>query len=214
MVIDVEEVNITDPSEQIFFEIDGIKAKDVELQEYSILEPQGVVFGVEPLKILKSSGQMQSQIEDVAMESESSEQRGFFLMQGGLGLTKPPKDEDWKNAKEIYLMDNDLSVLPENPRCPNLSTLFLPRNYKLRTIPQPFFYYMPALQILNLSKTSIKLLPDSVIKLVSLKRLFLNDCHRLMMLSPKVGDLEQLEVLDLEGQRLWIYLRRLRSQLI
>ena len=101
-----------------------------------------------------------------------------------------PPDEDWKNAKEIYLMDNDLSVLPENPRCPNLSALFLPRNYKLRTIPQPFFYYMPALQILNLSKTSIKSLPDSVIKLVSLKRLFLNDCHCLMMLSPKVGDLE------------------------
>ena len=61
---------------------------------------------------------------------------------------------------------------------------------------------MPALQILNLSKTSIKSLPDSVIKLVSLKRLFLNDCHRLMMLSPKVGDLEQLEVLDLEGAKI------------
>ena len=202
MVIDVEEVNITDPSEQIFFEIDGIKAKDVELQEYSILEPQGVVFGVEPLKILKSSGQMQSQIEDVAMESESSEQRGFFLMQGGLGLTKPPKDEDWKNAKEIYLMDSELSDLLRIQGAPICQLCSFQETAKLRMIPQPFFNFMPALQILNLSKTSIKLLPDSVIKLVSLKRLFLNDCHRLMMLSPKVGDLEQLEVLDLEGQRL------------
>nr|POF05022.1 disease resistance protein [Quercus suber] len=48
-------------------------------------------------------------------------------------------------------------------------------------------------------RTGIKSLPDSLIRLVSLKRLFLNDCHRLMILSPKIGDLKQLEVLDLEG---------------
>jgi hypothetical protein len=58
---------------------------------------------------------------------------------------------------------------------------------------------MPALQILNLSRTGIKSLPDSILRLVSLKRLFLNDCHRFMILSPKVGELKQLEVLDIEG---------------
>jgi hypothetical protein len=31
---------------------------------------------------------------------------------GGLGLTEPPKGEDWENALKIYLMDNELSVLP------------------------------------------------------------------------------------------------------
>jgi disease resistance protein RPS2 len=121
------------------------------------------------------------------------------LMWGGLGLTEPPKDEDWENAKKIYLMDNELSVLPKNPRCPVLLTLFLQRNYKLRTIPPSFFDYMPALQILNLSRTVIKSLPESILRLVSLKRLYLNDCHRFMILSPKVGELKQLEVLDLEG---------------
>ncbi|KAB8340722.1 hypothetical protein FH972_022285 [Carpinus fangiana] len=121
------------------------------------------------------------------------------LMWGGLGLTEPPKEEDWKNAKKIYLMDNELSDLPKNPRCPVLSTLFLQRNYKLRTIPPSFFDHMPSLQILNLSRTGIKSLPESILRLVSLKRLFLNDCHRFMILSPKVGALEQLEVLDLEG---------------
>nr|XP_023916930.1 disease resistance protein At4g27190-like [Quercus suber] len=161
----------------------------MQLQASSTLKPQGVVFDGEAIKILKSS----------EMEPEASEQHGLFLMLGGLGLTKPPKDEDWKNAREIYLMDNELSDLPENPRCPNLSALFLPRNYKLRMIPQPFFNFMPSLQILNLSRTGIKSLPDSLIRLVSLKRLFLNDCHRLMILSPKIGDLKQLEVLDLEG---------------
>ena len=93
-------------------------------------------------------------------------------MWGGLGLTETPKEEYWKNAKKIYLMDNEFSVLPKNPRCPVLSTLFLQRNYKLRTIPPSFFDYMPALQILNLSKTGIKSLQESILRLVSLKRLF------------------------------------------
>uniref|UniRef100_A0A2N9FJ60 ALOG domain-containing protein n=1 Tax=Fagus sylvatica TaxID=28930 RepID=A0A2N9FJ60_FAGSY len=137
----------------------------MQTEGISTLKPQGEAF---------TSGQMESQIEDVDMEPEASEQHGLFLMQGSLGLTKPPKDEDWENAKEIYLMDNDLSVLPENPRCPKLSALFLQRNYKLRTIPPSFFDHMRALQTLNLSRTGIKL-------------------------SPKVGELKQLEVLDLEG---------------
>jgi disease resistance protein RPS2 len=108
---------------------------------------------------------------------------------GCLGLTEPPKDEDWKNAKNIYLMDNELSDLPKNPRCPVLSTLFLQRNHKLRTIPPSFFDNMPVLQILNLSRTGIRYLLESIVRLVNLKRLFLNDCHCFMILSPKVGKL-------------------------
>jgi disease resistance protein RPS2 len=168
---------------------EGIQVEEMQT-EATTLKPQGEAF---------NSGQMEFQIEDVDMESEASEQHGLILMQGGLGLTKPPKDEDWENAKEIYFMDNELTVLPENPRCPKLSALYLQRNYKLRTIPPSFFDHMPALQILNLSRTGIKFLPDSIVRLVGLKRLFLNDCHRFMRLSPKVGELKQLEVLDLEG---------------
>jgi hypothetical protein len=134
----------------------------MQTEGISTLKPQGEAF---------TSGQMESQIEDVDMEPEASEQHGLFLMQGSLGLTKPPKDEDWENAKEIHLMDNDLSVLPENPRCPKLSALFLQRNYKLRTIPPSFFDHMHALQTLNLSRTGIKYLFDSILRLVSLKRL-------------------------------------------
>ena len=211
MVFDVEPVKMTDSSDQKKFEIEEIgnlasQARQLQGLQIEEMQPQALstqeeVFDVGAVIILKSSGHMESQIEDVEMEPEASEQCGLFLMQGGLGLTKPPKDEDWKNAKEIYLMDNELS-LPENPMCPNLSALFLLRNYKLRMIPPSFFDYMPTLQILNLSRTGIKSLPDSLIGLVSLKRLFLNDCHRLMMLSPKVGDLKLLEVLDLEGAKI------------
>ena len=213
MVMDVEAVKMTDSSEQKKFEIqvngneasqrrqpEGSQVEEMQPQALSTLKPQGMVFDVEAVKIPKSSGQVEFQIEDGEIEPEAGEQS--FLMQSGLGLTKPLKDEDWTNSKEICLMDNELSVLPENPRCPNLSALFLPRNYKLRMIPPAFFDYMPALQILNLSRTGIKSLPDSLTRLVSLKRLFLSNCHRLMRLLPKVGDLKQLEVLDLEGAKI------------
>ncbi|XP_050272970.1 disease resistance protein At4g27190-like [Quercus robur] len=212
VMFDVEAVNMVKFSGQMDSKIEEIGNEasltrqlgciQVEEMQPQAISTQGVEFDVGAVKILKSSGQMESQIEGVEMEPEAREQHGLFLRQGGLGLTMSPKDEDWNNSKEIYFMDNELSVLPENPRCPNLSALFLPRNYKLRTIPPSFFDYMPALQILNLSRTGIKSLPDSVVRLVSLKRLFLNDCHRLMMLSPKVGDLEQLEVLDLGGAKI------------
>ncbi|XP_030933417.1 uncharacterized protein LOC115959225 [Quercus lobata] len=215
MVFDVETVKRTDSAERNKSEIEEIgnvashtrqpeviQVEEMQPQVLSTLKPQGVVFDDEAVKILKPSGQMEFQIEDNDVEPEASEQHGLFITQGGLVFTKPTKDEDWKHAKEIYLMDNDLSVLPENPRCLNLSALFLPRNYKLRVIPPSFFDYMPTLQILNLSRTGIKSLPDSLFQLVSLERLFLNDCHRLMMLSPKVGDLEKLEVLDLEGAKI------------
>ena len=216
MVFDVEAVKMTDSGEQNKPEIEEIgnvashtrqpeviHVEEMQPQALSTMTPKGVVFDDEAVyKILKPSGQMEFQIEDNDVEPEASEQHGLLITQGGLVFTKPTKNEDWKHAKEIYLMDDDLSVLPENPRCLNLSALFLPRNYKLRVIPPSFFDYMPTLQILYLSRTGIKSLPDSLFQLVSLERLFLNDCHRLMMLSPKVGDLEKLEVLDLEGAKI------------
>jgi disease resistance protein RPS2 len=170
-----------------------------------------VVFDVEAVKMTSnSSEQTKFEIEEIGNEASQTRQPGGIqvvemqtqaistLKPQRVVFANPPKDEDWENAKEIYLVDNELSVLPENPRCPELSALFIQRNYKLRTIPPSFFDHMPALQILNLSRTGIKSLPDSVISLVSLKRLFLNDCHRFMMLSPNVGELKQLEVLDLD----------------
>ena len=165
-------------------------------EEQITLEPQ-TVFDVEAADMTIHSSE--EAIEQNGSEADQHKEAQRLLMQAGLGLIEPPKDEEWENTKEIYLMNNELSILPENPRCLKLSALFLQRNYKLRTIPHSFFDYMPALEILNLSRTGIRSLPDSLTKLVSLKRLFLNDCHYFMMLSPKVGELKQLEVLDLEG---------------
>ncbi|KAH7858106.1 hypothetical protein Vadar_020055 [Vaccinium darrowii] len=55
-------------------------------------------------------------------------------------------------------------------------------------------------QVLDLSYTEIKSLPQSISSLVSLQKLFLRSCALLMMeLPPEIGELTNLEVLDLEG---------------
>jgi Leucine-rich repeat (LRR) protein len=110
-----------------------------------------------------------------------------------------PEVGELKQLEVFDLEGTEIMDLPKNPRWLMLLALFLQRNEKLRTIPSSFFDYMTALQTLNLSRTGIRSLPESVVRLVSLKRLFLSYCHRFMRLSPKVGELKQLEVLDLEG---------------
>ena len=120
---------------------EGMQVEEMQPQALSTLKPLGMVFDIKAFKVPISSGLMEFQIEGIEMEAEASEQHGseaasqirkpehvlidtaiqpkearLFLMQGGLVLTEPPKDKDWENAKEIYLMENELSVLPENPR--------------------------------------------------------------------------------------------------
>jgi disease resistance protein RPS2 len=110
-----------------------------------------------------------------------------------------PEVGELKQLEVLDLEGTKISDLPMNPRWPMLLQLFLHNNKELRKIPPLFFDHMTALQTLNLSRTGISSLPDPVVRLVSLKRLFLSYCHCFMRLSPKVGELEQLEVLDLEG---------------
>ncbi|XP_044466364.1 disease resistance protein RPS2-like isoform X2 [Mangifera indica] len=125
-----------------------------------------------------------------------------FLLKPGAGLTEPPSEEEWTQAKMIFLMENELSSLPERPSCPELLTLFLQRNYQLRVIPMSFFDRMNSLEVLNLSNTRIKYLPQSIFKLKSLKIIILRDCERLAVLPSEVGSLKCLEVLDLKGTQI------------
>ncbi|RVW44353.1 Disease resistance protein [Vitis vinifera] len=96
-----------------------------------------------------------------------------FLL-GGWGLTEPPKDEAWKR----------------------------PSNHHLRAIPPIFFEGLPVLQILDLSYTRIRSLPQSLFKLFELRIFFLRGCELLMELPPEVGKLGNLEVLNLEGTKI------------
>ncbi|XVF21318.1 hypothetical protein REPUB_Repub12eG0080700 [Reevesia pubescens] len=120
-----------------------------------------------------------------------------FLMKGSQRLTEPPKEEDW-DAKEMHLMDNELSELPESPKCPSLIALYLQKNLDLMAVPSWFFKHMPSLQILDLSYTSLKSLPESLSSLVLLRELILKGCELFMELPPHVGELTNLEKLDLD----------------
>ena len=114
------------------------------------------------------------------------------------GLMKAPKSEAWEEASEMYLMSNRISKLPDNPNCPLLYALFLQGNLHLRVISPSFFQCMPILHILNLSQTKIKSLPQSLFKLVQLRKFILRSCELLKELPAEIGDLCHLEVLDLE----------------
>ncbi|KAH1095984.1 hypothetical protein J1N35_012905 [Gossypium stocksii] len=122
-----------------------------------------------------------------------------FILRAGSRLIQPPSVEEWGKSSMIFLMDNNLSALPESPSCPGLLTLFLQRNFRLRVIPMSFFDCMPCLKVLNLSNTRIKSLPRTISKLVSLETLILRHCERLSMLPSDIGSLKLLQVLDLRG---------------
>ncbi|XP_031263426.1 disease resistance protein RPS2-like [Pistacia vera] len=115
------------------------------------------------------------------------------------GLTEPPSEEEWRQAKMIFLMDNDLCTLTEKPNCPELSQLFMQRNSKLRVIRTSFFDLMTSLTVLNLSRNRIRSLPKTLFKLINLEILILRYCDCLHVLPSEVGFLERLEVLDLHG---------------
>ncbi|KAK8511686.1 hypothetical protein V6N12_000731 [Hibiscus sabdariffa] len=91
----------------------------------------------------------------------------------GSGLTELQDEEEWA-AKEVHLTD-DKHKVPEQPKFPNcvsLITLYLHDNYELTAIPPLFFQ---RIQVLDLSPTYIKSLPNSLPKLVALKKLLLQD---------------------------------------
>ena len=139
-----------------------------------------------------SSVRIREEIREVLVNS-------LFLLQGGRGLTKAPRDEEWEEFFEIHLMNNKFFELPNTPNCPQLIKLFLQNNHFLRVIPPLFFQHMPMLQILDLSHTKIRLLPQSLYGLAQLQKLFLRSCKLFMVLPPKVGELHNLKVLDFEG---------------
>ncbi|XVF49835.1 hypothetical protein PTKIN_Ptkin04bG0048100 [Pterospermum kingtungense] len=118
----------------------------------------------------------------------------------GSGLSEELRQEEERADEEIYLTDDKqkVSELRESPICSSLIALYLQANYELISIPPHFFQRMAFLQVLDLSGTNIKSLPNSITKLVALKKLFLRSCQLFMELSPEVGKLKNLEELDLD----------------
>ncbi|KAL6012800.1 hypothetical protein ACLOJK_003289 [Asimina triloba] len=92
-----------------------------------------------------------------ASSSSSCLQASKFLVKAGEGLEKPPEEKMWEGMTKISLMKNQIAELQMVPNCPDLMTLFLGENPRLRTISDSFFRLMPELQVLDLSITGITL---------------------------------------------------------
>ncbi|KAA8536608.1 hypothetical protein F0562_029086 [Nyssa sinensis] len=108
-------------------------------------------------------------------------------------------------------MNNKLTDLPERPICLNLTALYLQNSDDLMEIPTTFFECMPALQVLDLSYTSIKSLPQSISKLVSLREFLLKGCELLMKLPPEIGALRNLEIGEIIPKTTFSKLTRLKE---
>ncbi|GFY89280.1 hypothetical protein Acr_06g0012200 [Actinidia rufa] len=71
--------------------------------------------------------------------------------------------------------------------------------YNLMEVPPLFSHHFAVLCVVDLSYTSINSLPESISRLIALKKLILRGCELLMELPPEIGKLINLEVLDMEG---------------
>ena len=144
-------------------------------------------------------------IRDFALKEASG-----FLVKTGKHVKHPPEEKEWLQSQKISLMQYSLVNLLEleRPNCSTLSTLLLQSIYQLTMIPDSFFEFMHSLCILDLSGTQIKSLPSSLWNLVSLRGLYLKDCHKLEELPSQAGALKGLEVLHLGGSTAIRYLPR------
>lgn len=136
-------------------------------------------------------------VRDMAIKSVGPE--CGYMMKAGMKLTEVPDEHEWvKGVKKVSLMRNYIMKIPHgfSPKCYTLSTLILRDNGLFEEIPESFFVAMPGLEVLDLSDTWIKTLPDSVSNLKNLTALRLRKCRRLSYV-PCLSKLCRLKKLDL-----------------
>ncbi|GLU15719.1 hypothetical protein SLE2022_321880 [Rubroshorea leprosula] len=140
---------------------------------------------------------MHDVLRDMAIKSIGPE--FGYMVKAGMKLTEVPDERGWANdLKKVSLAGNNISKIPLelSPKCPTLSTLILSNNRYLSEIPESFFEGMPELKVLDLSKTGIEALPNSITNLEKLSSLRLSLCERLRYL-PSLAKLRALKKLDL-----------------
>uniref|UniRef100_A0A6N2KAG6 Uncharacterized protein n=1 Tax=Salix viminalis TaxID=40686 RepID=A0A6N2KAG6_SALVM len=140
---------------------------------------------------------MHDLIRDMAIQILEENSRA--IVKAGAQLKELPDAEEWsEKLKRVSLMHNQIKEIcsRHSPRCLNLSTLFLCENRQLGFIANSFFKQLHGLKVLDLSRTNIECLPDSVSDLEDLTSLLLKDCWRLSSV-PSLKKLRALKRLDL-----------------
>uniref|UniRef100_A0A6N2KW60 Uncharacterized protein n=1 Tax=Salix viminalis TaxID=40686 RepID=A0A6N2KW60_SALVM len=142
---------------------------------------------------------MHDLIRDMAIQI--LEENSQAIVKAAAQLKDLPDAKEWsEKLKSVSLMHNQIEEIcsSHSPRCPNLSTLFLRDNRQLGFIADSFFKQLHGLKVLDLSRTNIECLPDSVSDLEGLTSLLLTDCWRLSSV-PSLKKLRALKKLDLSS---------------
>nr|XP_011468335.1 PREDICTED: probable disease resistance protein At4g27220 [Fragaria vesca subsp. vesca] len=137
---------------------------------------------------------MHDVIRNVARKISSSEDGQSVFHGAGRQFQTWPKIE--RDYCAISLMMNKIRKLPKNLVCSELKVLLLQHNPNVSTIPESFLGCLRELSVLNLSKTSISVLPLSFSLLTNLHSLHLDSCVKISDISV-LGKLEKLEILSL-----------------
>ncbi|XP_044472238.1 disease resistance protein UNI-like [Mangifera indica] len=120
----------------------------------------------------------------------------IFLVKADIGLKEWPNRDTYEDLTCISLMSNDIKEVSDVMECPKLQSLLLQGNSKM-IFPNNFFQGMKDLRVLDLSKTQLLSLPESLSLLANLTTLYLNGC-KLGDLSI-IGQLSKLEILSLNN---------------
>ncbi|KAB2061924.1 hypothetical protein ES319_A10G119300v1 [Gossypium barbadense] len=122
-----------------------------------------------------------------------------YMIQAGKQSEKLLKKDGWMaDVEKVSLMRNSISRILKDRLSPQhqlLKTLLLQDN-PIEKIPNSFFANMPCLSVLNLSRTKIERLPNSISKLENLTTLLLDGCQALRYL-PCLSKLQGLKKLNL-----------------
>ncbi|XP_031277976.1 probable disease resistance protein At1g61180 [Pistacia vera] len=146
----------------------------------------------------KESVKMHDVVREVAL-TIAPKLNQTFMVKDGNRLSEWPSRATYNDLTSISLMSHDIQEVPDELECPKLQALLLQQNSKL-VVPVNFFKGMEDLKVLDLSGTSIFLLPKSLSLLVNLRTLYFKFC-KLGDLSV-IGELSNLEILSFFGSNI------------
>ncbi|XP_034702622.1 probable disease resistance protein At4g27220 isoform X3 [Vitis riparia] len=152
---------------------------------------------------------MRKEIHKELVNFYEAEMNPILLVElDGRGLMEAPKNETWEEANEMYLMNNKISKLLDNPNCPKLNALFLQEELVVEDCPEINTIMLPADQqnwrkryLPNLKKISLHYLPKlvsifgNVPIAPSLEWLSFYDCPSLKILFPEEVSSHKLKVI-------------------
>ncbi|KAM3746949.1 hypothetical protein ACB098_05G001600 [Castanea mollissima] len=148
----------------------------------------------------KGTVKMHDVVRDVAIWITSSSEDGCeSLVLSEFCLSEISVGEFSNSLKRVSFMNSHTESLPNCLiQCLEVSTLLLQGSCPFEKVPYRFLLGFEALKVLNLSRTNIHSLPDSLLQLGDLCALFLRHCKYIEVV-PILGSLRKLQILDLCG---------------